>query len=282
MTNAHASEANPITEKYYRDGYYFPVRAFDYEQAMAYRRELEALEARVGDAKLGNKEQLNFPHVIFRFAAEIVRDPVVLDHVEAMIGPDILVWGATFFIKEPHTESYVSWHQDMRYWGLDDENGQVSAWLALSPVTLANGCMKFAPGSHKGEMVEHADTFANDNFLTRGQEAKVEIDEDALVHVELAPGEVSFHHGKLLHASAPNRSDERHIGLAINYIAPHVKQTVAKEDFGMLVRGEDRHGNFRHVPPPAGDLDEAALARHTRIRAAQNEVLYDGAEDADR
>ncbi len=264
--------------RYREDGYLFPVDVMDAREAASYRSELETLEQRLGDSKVGNKAQLNFPQVIFRFANEIVRQPRILDVVESILGPDILVWGGTFFTKEPHTESYVSWHQDMRYWGLDDEEGQVSAWLALSPVTMANGCMRFVPGSHRGEMVEHKDTFATDNFLTRGQEAAVDIDEDALVHVELEPGQASFHHGRLLHASGPNRSDERRIGFAINYIAPHVRQTVAKEDFAMLVRGEDRYGHFHHVPPPETDLADAAMAWHNRILTSQNEAIYDGVD----
>jgi ectoine hydroxylase-related dioxygenase (phytanoyl-CoA dioxygenase family) len=266
--------------QYLESGYLFPVDALDPSEAAAYRADLEALERRLDGARVGNKAQLNLAHVIFRFADELVRNPRILDVVESILGPDILVWGSTFFIKEPHTESYVSWHQDLRYWGLDDENGLVSAWLALSPITRANGCMRFVPGSHKGEMVEHNDTFDGDNFLTRGQEAAVEIDEDAIDYVALEPGQASFHHGKLLHASGPNRSDERRIGFAINYIAPHVRQTVAKEDFGMLVRGEDRYGHFGHVPAPEADLTETALAWHNHILAAQNEAIYDGAGEA--
>lgn len=75
-------------------------------------------------------------------------------------------------------------------------------------------------------------------------------------------------------------SDQRRIGLAINYIAPGMRQVVAREDFAVLVRGEDRYGHFRHVPAPAGDLSQEALAWHRRILSAQNEVLYEGAEQA--
>ena len=265
-----------IAERYARDGFYFPLDVLSREQASAYRRELEDLEQQARGSKLGNKNQLNYPHVIFRFAHEIVSHPTILDAVEAILGPDILVWGSTFFLKEPHTESFVSWHQDLRYWGLDCD-AEVSAWLALGPVTEANGCMRFVPGSHTGELLPHSDTFSEDNFLTRGQEAVVEIKDEDTVPVELAPGQASFHHGKLLHGSGPNRSDERRLGFAINYISTGVRQTVAKEDFAMLVRGEDRHGHFRLVPPPGADLSEDALAWHRHILTAQNEALYDGA-----
>ena len=197
--------------------------------------------------------------------------------MEAIIGTDIMVWGSTFFIKEPHSESYVSWHQDLRYWGLDSD-AVVSVWIALSPVNKANGCMRFAPGSHKGGLVDHNDTFKQSNFLTRGQEAAITIDESKVVHVELSPGQASFHHGRLLHASAPNRSDERRIGLVVNYIAPHVRQIVAKKDYAMLVRGEDKFGHFEQVSSPTCDLAAEAVAQHQQILAAQNEALYDGVQ----
>ena len=197
--------------------------------------------------------------------------------MEALLGPDILVWGATFFIKEPRTESFVSWHQDLRYWGLDSD-AEVSAWLALSLVTEANGCMRFLPGSHHGALLPHVDRFEEDNILTRGQRAAIEIKEEETVKVTLEPGQASLHHGRLLHASGPNRSDERRIGLAINYIATHVRQVVGKDDYAMLVRGEDRHGHFKLVPPPEADLSDEAMAWHARILAAQNEAIYAGAE----
>ena len=81
---------------------------------------------------------------------------------------------------------------------------------------------------------------------------------------------------------APNHSDERRIGFAINFIAPHVRQTVAREDFAILVRGEDRYGNFVQVPTPTEDLSKDALAWHNRIMITQNEAIYEGAEDAER
>lgn len=275
-------DAEGFAARYARDGYAFPLDVFSLDEAAAYRAQLEALEARLEGERTGNKGQLNYSHTIFRFVNDIVRNPKILDVVEEILGPDILVWGSTFFIKEPHTESYVSWHQDLTYWGLDDDEGQVSAWLALGPVNKANGCMRFVPGSHKSEIVDHKDTFDASNFLTRGQEADVEIDEEAVVHCELEPGQVSFHHGKLLHASAPNRSGVRRLGLAINYIAPHVQQVVASTDFAMLVRGEDNYGHFQPVPPPEEDLSQEALEWHHRILNAQNETLYEGAEDAAR
>jgi len=265
-----------LREKFLEDGFLMPVDIFTTGEIDAHRRDLERLEKRLSSINVGNKSQLNYPHVLFRFANEMVRNPRLLDVAESILGPDILVWGSTFFIKEPQTESYVSWHQDMKYWGLSDTNGQVSAWIALNDVGQDNGCMQFLPGSHHGEMLDHRDTFSETNILTRGQEADIEIDTGKILHVELAPGQASFHHGKLLHASPPNRSKRRRIGLAMQFIAPHVRQQVAEKDFAMLVRGKDRYGYFELINPPEDDLSPGAVALHHRILTSQNEAMYEG------
>lgn len=263
-----------ITERFTRDGYVFPIDILDVDEALSGRHELESLEGRLEGMRVGNRDQLNYPHLIFKFAYRIATNPKILDAVESILGPDILLWGSTFFIKEPHTKSFVSWHQDLRYWGLDSD-AEVSAWLALTEVGEGNGCMRFVPGSHQGELIRHIDTFEEHNILTRGQKADVAIDDTDVVSVPLQPGQASFHHGNLLHSSGPNTTDDRRIGFAVNYIAPQVKQVVAKEDFAMLVRGEDKYGNFKLVPPPEEDLSDDAIKWHATILEAQNEAMYD-------
>jgi hypothetical protein len=106
-----------VAQQFFDDGYVFPVDVLDSEEALSWRDELESLEQAAKGRKLGNKNQLNYPHVIFRFAWEIVCHPGILDIVETILGPNILVWGSTFFIKEPQTDGFVSWHQDLRYLG---------------------------------------------------------------------------------------------------------------------------------------------------------------------
>ena len=84
---------------------------------------------------------------------------------------------STFFTKEPHTPSYASWHQDLRYWGLSGDD-EMTVWVALGRVTEAHGCMRFVPGTHRLDLLEHRDTRDDDNnFLTRGQHAVFDVDE---------------------------------------------------------------------------------------------------------
>ncbi|MEZ5935732.1 MAG: phytanoyl-CoA dioxygenase family protein [Alphaproteobacteria bacterium] len=255
---------------YREDGYVFPIRVLDEAEAAGCRARLEAIEK--GGAEPAKRLKFK-PHLVFTFLDDLIRHPKILDAVEDVIGPNILCWGTNFFTKEPKTTSYISWHQDLTYWGLEPAD-IVTAWVALSPATVASGCMRFVPGSHKMEVAPHNDTFAEDNMLTRGQEISVEVDEKDAVDIELAPGEMSLHHVKLIHGSNANRSDDRRIGFAIRYIPAYVRQVVGDKDSAVLVRGTDDEGNFELETSPRMDMDPAALERHAAIMRRQEAILF--------
>jgi hypothetical protein len=169
----------------------------------------------------------------------------------------------------------VSWHQDSNYWGLDTTE-LVSVWLALSPSTIESGCMRVLPGSHLGPPMEHVDTYAEDNMLTRGQEIRG-IDESEAVNLEVQPGEVVLFDYRLAHASYPNRINDRRIGVGIRYIPPVTRQVRHDWDSATLVRGEDAFGHFELEPEPRCDFDPPAVEMHRRADDAQRKVYYEGA-----
>ena len=73
--------------------------------------------------------------------------PSVLNMVEQMIGPNILLYNVTYIMKEARAPSHVVWHQDLTYWGSSHDD-QVSMWLALSPATTQSGLVRMIPGLH--------------------------------------------------------------------------------------------------------------------------------------
>lgn len=261
---------------YARDGYAFPLRAMSPAEAAACRAQLEAVEAEVRDDPARRKTLRRYANIVLDFVDRITRLPAITDRVAALLGPDLLVLDASFFIKEANSPNYVTWHQDLHYWGLEGED-EVTAWLALSPATRASGCMRFVPGSHR-RIVEHRDTFDERNLLTRGQEVAVKVDEADAVDVVLAPGEFSLHHGRVFHASDPNSSDDRRIGLAIRYIPAAMKTAEGAPMAAMLVRGQDRHGNFRLTEPPSGVMQAADLARYEEIAGLRTKAMLKGAK----
>ena len=151
-----------------RDGFVCPITVMPAEDAADYRRQLEEAEARHGADKTFRKILRRYPNLALPFVDEITRRPEITDVIAEILGPDLLVLDAPFFIKEADTKSFVSWHQDLHYWGLETEE-EVTAWVALSPATKESGCMRFVAGS-QDRQVDHSDTFAEDNLLTRGQE----------------------------------------------------------------------------------------------------------------
>ena len=261
---ARALALGEIESRYRRDGFAFPCRVLPENEAGRMARDFQTMmEAEPGSLRFMRTN----PHLVFRAVDRLVRDERVLDAVERILGPDLLLWNTAFFVKPPRTTDHVSWHQDLTYWGFDGTD-QVSAWLALSPATVDNGCMRFVPGSHRGPIEAHRDTFAADNQLTRGQTLAIDIEEAEVVPVTLAPGEMSLHHGRLFHASGPNHTDEWRIGITLIYLSPGMRQVVAARDHAQLVRGTDRFGHFERAPRPRFDLDPAAIAAWEEVADA--------------
>ncbi|HEX2826996.1 MAG TPA: phytanoyl-CoA dioxygenase family protein [Burkholderiales bacterium] len=267
--------ASPIVAAYERDGYYFPYDVTSEREAAALLADLEAAEAEVAGDKARLSALRSYPAQLLPSFAALVRHPRLLDAVSQIIGPDVLVWSAGFFIKEPSSKSYVSWHQDLNYWGLDGAD-EVTAWYTLTPATIENGCMRFVPGSHKKNDVPHVDSFARDNLLTRGQEIAVEVDEASAVNVLLRAGQTSLHHGHIFHASGPNTTNQRRVGIAIRYVAPSMKQTSGDKLLVSLVKGRDDHGHFEHMPAPVGRLRDEDFERALRNTEMKKAILYRG------
>ena len=228
-----------MKDEYKQNGFYSPLVLFSLEQAKIYRNYLEEVENKIGPLHYFAKT-----YTMMRWVYEIATNKILLDFVEDLIGENILLYNATFIIKEPMTKTHVSWHQDLTYWGFDDNEKQVSAWIALSNADETSGCMQMIPGSHKKGIFDHKSTNDKNNVLSRGQTVN-NVDIDKAILCPLQPGEASFHHGLTLHASKPNNSKDRRIGLNFQYITPDLKQLKSKDDSALCVRGEDNYNYYK-------------------------------------
>ena len=264
-----------MVARYRRDGFVFPLEAFSESQALVERQALETVEASHG-------EDPNYLYALNGGIALVVpvvdaltRHPSILDRVEELLGPNLILFGAALWAKPPHSNQRVSWHQDLTYWGLDGAQ-EVTAWLALSPATVESGCMRMVPGTHQRDIAPHRDTFEKDNLLSRGQELAEGVNEDDAINVELRPGEFSLHHGRTFHGSHANRSDDRRIGFSFNYITPAMKNRNGLKPMATLVRGVDDFGHFDLAPPPSGLFHPADVERLRRAKAIGEEIYYEG------
>ena len=254
-----APKPGPAEAARYREqGFLLPIQALPEDEALAIGRWIDGLpkdRLTALDVPWVQKSYLLFPAL-----DAVIRNGAILDCVEALFGPDILVLSADLFIMPPHNGQRITWHQDVNYWGLEPME-VVTAWVAFTEATPENGCMRFSPGGHL-RALPHIESYAADNMLSRGQEIAVEIDERSTVYGALRPGQASLHHGLMPHASGPNQTDRPRIGFAIRYAPTRVRQTSGPPISAMLVRGEDRFGHFRLERPAQADLDAAAIAAH--------------------
>jgi phytanoyl-CoA dioxygenase PhyH len=249
--------------RYQREGILFPVAVLSAAETERFRAAFFDLEARLGGKPTAR--QLAQTHLYFRWAYDLATSPPVLDAVEDILGPNILIWTVSIFAKHGHDPAYVSWHQDGTYWGLSSIR-VVTAWIALTDSTVENGCMRVVKGSHLRPILPHVETWAPDNLLSRGQEVQAEVREEDATDVVLRAGDMSLHHVNIIHGSNPNRSASRRVGFAIRFITPDVSQ-VGERPQAVLARGVDEHHHFELLPrPPDGDLDAAIAAQAEATR----------------
>ncbi|MGE0415544.1 MAG: phytanoyl-CoA dioxygenase family protein [Acetobacteraceae bacterium] len=256
-------------ERFQRDGVVFPVRAYT-TTAIAQRMEwLQAIE----DRRAGRlPPALNAKaHLLIPFLWEMVHDPVIVDAVEDLLGPDLLCWGTSFISKRGPDERHVTWHQDATHWHLTRPRA-VTAWVAFTPSTRANGCVRAIPGSNQ-VAVPHRDSHDRLNMLGMREEVTIPLDADRAVDLVLEPGEMSLHDALIIHGSEPNRSNIRRTGFAIRYIPADVAQTAGLRNSATLVRGRD-HGHFDLEVAPEDLFHPDAMRRHAQVLRRGMEVIF--------
>lgn len=243
-----------LLTRYLADGVVSPVQIISSTEAARHRERMERAEQ-----ELGPLHYIDKVHTVLTSPYELATHPVVLDTVEQLLGPDILLYNSTYIVKEPNSPAQVRWHQDLTYWGLQDDDAQVSMWLALAPATPESGCMQMIPGSHRYGRRPHDTSSGDDNLLLLGQHIP-EVDSGQARYFPLEPGQASFHHGWTVHASMPNVSADRRIGLNVQYVSPHNFLKSVDGARADLVRGTDRFGHFTADSGATTDCEPEAVA----------------------
>jgi hypothetical protein len=260
---------------YRHDGFLFPVPALTSQEAAQCLEDLARAEARIG-APLPKAEMKwrGAAYTYLPWVDALVRHPRILDVVEDVIGPDILVYWSTFFIKEPASPAFAAWHQDATYFGLEPYE-HVTAWVALSDASALAGCMDALP-SHGAPRQRHHSAARLENSINGAGQLIVEpLPEHEAVTMALQAGELSLHHTLCPHRSAPNRAAHRRVGIGISYIPAHVRTTGSHRLTALPVRGTDRWGHFDHLSPPPGELTPEGLAAHEHAYKRYRENYYE-------
>ena len=189
-------------KQYHSDGYVHPVAVLSDEEVREARAAIEAFEAKSG--KLFDYPEKSKSYLLFDWADRLVRHPAILDAVEDIIGPDIMVYHTTMWIKEPKTPQYILWHQDGTY--LYTEPQSVTGfWFALDDASKENGCLYAIPGGQRGNLKTRF-VRDGDGFATHTLEDS-DFDLGKAIPLEARKGDLVMLHGRLPHASEYNRSD---------------------------------------------------------------------------
>ncbi len=250
---------------YRYNGFLFPVPALTPDEVATCLAGLQRLELELGspvaeaDVKWRSHAYAHSP-----WFNTLIRHKRILDAIEDVIGPNILVWTSTFFIKEPHSPTFAAWHQDGTYFGLEPKE-QVCAWVALTDASEQAGCMEQLSSRGAPRQYNHAALGLANSINRAGQTIMEAFDQSNPVATALRAGEFSLHHELAVHRSAPNHASHRRVGIGLNYIPTHVRVDSPVRCKAMLVRGEDRYGHFDLIDPPSAERDAAALAVHQQV-----------------
>ncbi len=250
---------------YRHNGFLFPIPALTDAEIATCLAGLQQLETELGspvaDADVKWRSHAYAHSVWFN---NLIRHPKILDAIEDVIGPNILVWTSTFFIKEPHSPTFAAWHQDGTYFGLTPHE-QVCAWVALTDASREAGCMEHLSSRGAPRQLRHAPLGLANSINRAGQTIMENFDDGDPVAMALPAGSFSLHHEFAVHRSAPNNASHRRVGIGLNYLPTHVRVEGPVRCCAMLVRGEDTFGNFDLVEPPTAERDATALATHQRV-----------------
>ena len=119
---------------------------------------------------------------------DLAMHPAIVDMVEDLIGPNIILWGCHVFCKPPEEGYETPWHQDGHYWPIRPL-ATCTVWVALEPSNRANGCLRVIPGSHRDKVL-HPHLHEDRDDLTLQQRMQDgSFSEQEAVEIELEPGQ---------------------------------------------------------------------------------------------
>ena len=178
---------------------------------------------------------------------EVMTSSRMVEMVAELIGPNVKLHHDKINSKLPGTATKVDWHQDFPFTPHSNDD-LITALLMVDEVTDANGPLEVVPGSHRGRLrsLWHEGRFTGS--VDRGTAERCAA---AAVRCTGPAGAVCLMHTRLLHGSAPNRSD----GARTLYIAvysaedavPLCDNPLPSRFEGLLVHGK-RTGSVRTTP----------------------------------
>lgn len=248
---------------YQEEGYVIP------DQAVFLQQKFDALKAHF-ESKLAvwpkdeRPEAMDTPHFGDPKLNEWALAPEVVDIVEPLLGPDIILFSTHFICKPQGDGRRVPWHEDSAYWRkLLDPMEVVTVWLAIDESTVKNGCMYVIPRSHntgrKGfSDYEEVDTsksvFGTEIIPTQRKD-------QLAVPCELQPNHCSLHDARTQHGSPPNTSTKRRCGWTLRFIPATTRLNPQFVDKQLMYLARGKNVLNQSLADPAMDYSDVLEKR---------------------
>jgi hypothetical protein len=218
VTGMNAAGAPILTQEglrqYREDGFTVVRGLFGYDEVDRLRAEFAALHAagpvpghfepRPGADPLHVYPRVMQPHEVSPLARQVLLDARLRGVLETLLGEEVLAAQSMFYFKPPGARGQAL-HQDNFY--LRVEPGTcVAAWLACDVIDRDNGGLEVVPGTHRMELFCPEEADAELSFAREYVAPPAGL---TAVPVDMAPGDVLFFNGSLVHGSQPNRTADR-------------------------------------------------------------------------
>jgi len=268
--------------QYEESGFIHSIPVLSADEVAYYRAEVEKTRQAISN----HVARLNTLHLFFRWAWDLSTHPRLLNCLEQILGPNILLKSTRLFYKSGKSAAYVGWHQDGVTERLHDPRTP-AIWLGLTAATVENGCLRVVPRSHRFGFVDHTSSPdvaplpgstsppVESWVRTYGDElseriTRIQPDSDSAFDLVMRPGMMSIHHPVTLHGSNPNLSTEPRIGLSASYSTPELYHGDGPV---VWARGDaPRDGyRFRIIDEPPTVTFEAAVAEY---RDGEGRMLF--------
>ena len=244
------------TDFFQQQGYLVVEDVFGAEEVTAFQRACDLISAqaqgltestdRLNMKVFGDStklvQQVGDPHEMSGLWLDLVKDTRLLDMVEALLGPNLMVYYSQLMMKAPRQGFSAPWHQDFAFFP-HSRADILACTVAIDDATLENGCIRVVPASHKLGLINHYDSAG---VFTGIVQDHSRFDERTEVALPARAGSVIFWHSLTLHASHPNRTEKQRRALVIEYKNPAHRLLAGSfssrgeaRNIGLMVRGHD-------------------------------------------
>jgi phytanoyl-CoA hydroxylase len=158
-----------------------------------------------------------------RRSLDWILEPRIAATLSALVDQEPIATQTMLYFKPPKARGQAL-HQDQFY--LRVQPGTcLAAWMALDPTDEENGCLTVVPGSHRWPLLctQKADTAVSFTDVTVPIPAGTEV-----LPMVMAPGDVLFFNGQVVHGSGPNHSAARFRRALIGHYVAGDAREIAK------------------------------------------------------